>query len=50
METEKETLLKSLLIGGVPVVAQQQQTQLVSVRLPVGSLAPFSGLRIWSGQ
>ena len=31
---------------GVPVVAQQKQTQLVSMRTPVQSLALLSGLRI----
>ena len=31
---------------GVPVVIQQQQTQLVSMRTQVPSLAPLSGLRI----
>ena len=32
---------------GVPVVAQQQQTQLVSMKIWVQSLASISGLRIW---
>ena len=32
---------------GVHVVAQQIQTQLVSKRMQVGSLASFSGSRIW---
>ena len=31
--------------GGVPVVAQQKQTQLVSVGMPVQSLASLSGLK-----
>ena len=33
--------------GGVPEVAQQKQTQLVSMRTKVQSLASLSGLRIW---
>ena len=32
---------------GVPIVAQQQQTQLVSTRMWNGALASLSGLRIW---
>ena len=31
---------------GVPIVAQQKQTQLVSMRTGVQSLTPLSGLRI----
>ena len=32
---------------GVPVVAQRERTQLVSMRMRVQSLAPLNGLRIW---
>ena len=34
------------MVWGVPVVAQQKQTRLVSMRMRVGSLASLSGLRI----
>jgi len=40
------TLLPSRGRSGVPVVAQQKQTQLVSMRMQVRSLASLSGLRI----
>ena len=33
--------------GGVPIVAQQKQTWLVSIRMHVWSLASLSGSRIW---
>ena len=33
--------------GAVPIVAQQKQTQLVSMRMQVRSLASLSGLGIW---
>ena len=32
---------------GVPIVAQQRQIQLVSMRMRVRSLASLSGLRVW---
>ena len=38
--------LKEKISLGVPVVAQWKQTQLVSMRMQVQSLAPLSGLRI----
>ena len=34
-------------LSGVPVVAQQEQTWLVSLRMQVRSLASLSGSRIW---
>ena len=43
--------LKSFLLRlgtrGVPIVAQQKQTQLVPMRMRVQSLASLSELRIW---
>ena len=36
-----------MLLKGVPIVEQQKQIQLVSIRMLVQSLASFSGLRIW---
>ena len=44
--TAKETIFKNEKTGGVPVMAQWQQTQLVSMRMQVRSLALLSGLKI----
>ena len=38
---------RGLLVTGVPVVAQQTQIQLTSMRTQVQSLALLSELRIW---
>ena len=37
-------------IIGVPIVTQQKETQLVSMRMWVRSLASLGGLRIWCCQ
>ena len=41
------TLNKKKFYLGVPIVAQQKQTRLVSMRMQVQYLALLSGLRIW---
>ena len=43
-----ETCSKTIEKLGVPIVAQQKQNQLVSMRMQVPSLVPVSGLRILS--
>ena len=40
-------ICQNILVLGVPMVAQQLQTRLVSMRTQVRCLASLSGLRIW---
>ena len=43
----KKNLIRIITFVGVPIMVQQKQIQLGTMRLRVRSLASFNGLRIW---